>query len=58
LKDRYGVRWQVVPSELLSLLGDPDHERATRAAHAMMTMKKLDLRAVKEAADGVVRESR
>lgn len=52
------MRWQVVPSELLSLLGDPDHERATRAAHAMMTMKKLDLRAVKEAADGVVRESR
>ena len=52
LKDRYGVRWQVVPSELPSVLGDPDPERAMRAMQAMMTMKKLDIRAMKAAADG------
>ena len=57
LKDRYGVRWQVVPSELPSVLGDPDRDRANRAMQAMMTMKKLDVRAMKEAADGVVRGS-
>lgn len=51
LKDRYGLRWQVVPSALPSLLGDPDPERANRAMQAMMTMKKLDIRAMKEAAD-------
>ena len=55
LKDRYGLRWQVVPSELPALLADPDQERAAHAAQAMMTMKKLDLRAMREAADGIVR---
>ena len=52
LQDRYGLRWQVVPSDLPSLLGDPDPERASRALQAMMTMKKLDMRAMREAADG------
>ena len=54
LKDRYGVRWQVVPSELQSVLEDPDPERAKRAMEAMMTMKKLDIQAMKKAADGLV----
>jgi predicted 3-demethylubiquinone-9 3-methyltransferase (glyoxalase superfamily) len=51
LKDRYGLRWQIVPSELLSVLGDPDPERSRRATEAMLTMKKLDVRALKDAAD-------
>jgi predicted 3-demethylubiquinone-9 3-methyltransferase (glyoxalase superfamily) len=54
LKDRYGVRWQVVPSELPAVLGDPDPERAKRAMEAMMTMKKLDIQVMKDAADGLV----
>jgi predicted 3-demethylubiquinone-9 3-methyltransferase (glyoxalase superfamily) len=53
LKDRYGLRWQVVPTELSSLLADPDPERAKRATQAMMTMTKLDIRAMKQAADGL-----
>jgi predicted 3-demethylubiquinone-9 3-methyltransferase (glyoxalase superfamily) len=52
LKDRYGLRWQVVPEGLPALLGDPDPERARRATQAMMGMKKLDLKAMREAADG------
>jgi predicted 3-demethylubiquinone-9 3-methyltransferase (glyoxalase superfamily) len=56
VKDRFGLRWQVVPSELPTLLGDPDPQRAQRAMQAMMTMKKLDVDAMKEAADGVVTE--
>jgi predicted 3-demethylubiquinone-9 3-methyltransferase (glyoxalase superfamily) len=55
LKDRFGLRWQVVPSELPALLGDPDPQRAQRAVQAMMTMKKLDINALKGAADGVAR---
>lgn len=52
LKDRYGLRWQVVPEELGSILGDPDPERAARAAAALATMKKLDVRALRAAAEG------
>jgi predicted 3-demethylubiquinone-9 3-methyltransferase (glyoxalase superfamily) len=55
LKDRYGVRWQVVPSGLTSVLADSDPERARRATEAMMTMKKLDIQAMRDAADGLVR---
>jgi len=52
LKDRFGVSWQVVPDGLGALLSDPDPEKARRAMGAMMTMKKLDLAAMRAAADG------
>jgi len=52
LKDRFGVSWQVVPDGLGALLSDPDPERARRATQAMMTMNKLDLAAMRAAADG------
>jgi predicted 3-demethylubiquinone-9 3-methyltransferase (glyoxalase superfamily) len=53
LKDKFGLRWQIVPSELPSLLRDPDPGRARRAMEVMLTMKKLDVHALKEAADRV-----
>jgi len=53
LKDRFGLRWQVVPDELLALLGDPEPDRARRAMEAMLTMKRLDVGAIRAAADGV-----
>ena len=52
LKDRFGVSWQVVPTALSELLGDPDPERARRAMQAMLGMKKLDIAALRRAADG------
>ncbi len=51
LKDRFGLSWQVVPSELGEILGDPDPGRAARAHEAMMQMRKLDLEAMRAAAD-------
>lgn len=51
LKDRYGLSWQVVPKGLVDLLGDPDAGRAGRATKAMLGMRKLDLAAIRAAAD-------
>lgn len=50
LRDRYGLCWQIVPSGLAEVLGDPDPERAARAMQAMLGMKKLDLKVLREAA--------
>lgn len=51
LKDRYGLSWQVVPSGLAELIGDADAGRAERAMRAMLGMSKIDLAAVRAAAD-------
>ena len=45
------MSWQVVPSEVITLFQDPDAGRSQRAMAAMMTMKKIDIAAVKAAAD-------
>lgn len=51
LKDRFGLSWQVVPGGMGEILGDPDPERSRRAMEAMLGMKKLDLAAMRAAAD-------
>ena len=43
LKDRYGVSWQIVPSVLAQLLGDPDTAKSQRVMTALLQMKKLDI---------------
>ena len=53
LKDRYGVSWQVTPTGMDELFNDPDPERAKRAMEAMLKMRKLDIAALRSAADGV-----
>jgi len=50
LKDRYGVSWQIVPTVLPELLGDPDRERSQRVMRAMLTMKKIEIAALERAA--------
>ena len=52
-KDRFGLSWQIVPDGMVELFEDPDPERASRALAAMMQQRKLDLAAVRAAADGV-----
>jgi predicted 3-demethylubiquinone-9 3-methyltransferase (glyoxalase superfamily) len=53
LKDRYGLSWQVVPSGMDEIFSDPDPGRAERAMRAMLGMRKLDIAALRAAADGV-----
>ena len=52
LKDRYGLSWQVVPTGLQDLIGDPDVSRAGRVMKALLPMKKLDLAELKRAHAG------
>jgi predicted 3-demethylubiquinone-9 3-methyltransferase (glyoxalase superfamily) len=49
LKDRYGLSWQIVPTVLVEMLRDEDAEKAKRVTHAMLQMKKLDIKALKQA---------
>ncbi len=53
LKDRYGLSWQVVPKGMDEVFSDADSDRAKRAMEAMLKMRKLDLGALRAAADGV-----
>jgi predicted 3-demethylubiquinone-9 3-methyltransferase (glyoxalase superfamily) len=52
LKDRFGVSWQIVPTALPQLLGDPDPERAQRVMQAMLSMRKIEIGALEQAAAG------
>jgi predicted 3-demethylubiquinone-9 3-methyltransferase (glyoxalase superfamily) len=49
--DRFGVSWQIVPTFLGELMSDPDPARAESAMNAMLSMKKLDIAALKKASD-------
>jgi len=52
LKDKYGVSWQIIPTALPKLLGDPDREKASRVMRAMLQMKKIDIAKLEQAAEG------
>lgn len=51
LKDKFGLYWQVTPIMLLQLISDPDKAKAGRVMQAMMKMIKLDIPALKAAAE-------
>ena len=51
LKDKYGLSWQIIPTVLNELIGDPDAEKAQRAMAAMLQMGKIDIDALKRAAE-------
>ena len=52
LDDKFGVSWQIIPEELGTLLMDPDPGRSSRAMQAMLSMVKIDIAAMRAAADG------
>jgi predicted 3-demethylubiquinone-9 3-methyltransferase (glyoxalase superfamily) len=51
LKDKFGLFWQVTPTILPELLANPDKAKAGRVMQAMMKMIKLDIPALKAAAE-------
>jgi predicted 3-demethylubiquinone-9 3-methyltransferase (glyoxalase superfamily) len=52
LKDKFGLSWQVAPMLLIEYIGDPDREKADRVMAAMMQMKKIILKDLKDAYKG------
>ena len=52
LKDRYGISWQIIPTALGRLIGDPDPARAGRAMQAMFAMRKIVIADLEAAAAG------
>ena len=56
LKDKFGFSWQIVPTALGKLMGDP--QKANRVMQALLQMKKLDIATLEDAAEGKVPVSR
>jgi predicted 3-demethylubiquinone-9 3-methyltransferase (glyoxalase superfamily) len=52
LKDKFGLSWQVVPTQMAELISDPDREKASRVMEALLQMKKLDIAALQRAHEG------
>ena len=52
LKDKYGLSWQVTPTILLEMISDKNRKKAQRAFDAMLQMRKIDIKKLKEAYDG------
>ena len=52
LKDKFGLSWQVVPTELTEMLTDETSEASQRAFEALLHMKKLDIAELKRAYEG------
>ena len=52
LKDKFGLSWQIVPTKLGELMGDPDPVKAQRVTQAMLQMKKLDIAGLQLAYEG------
>jgi predicted 3-demethylubiquinone-9 3-methyltransferase (glyoxalase superfamily) len=49
LKDKFGLSWQVVPTILNQLMTDP--KKSERVIAALLTMKKLDIQGLMQAAE-------
>jgi predicted 3-demethylubiquinone-9 3-methyltransferase (glyoxalase superfamily) len=52
LKDRFGLSWQIVPTEFLEMLQDSDGTKVQRVVDVMMTQTKLDLEPLRAAYAG------
>ncbi len=49
LKDKYGVSWQIVPTVLGEMLQGKVTKKSERVMKALLQMKKLDIRKLKQA---------
>jgi len=52
LKDKYGVSWQIVPTNLRKLLGDKDPKKSQRVMQAILQMDKIEIKRLQQAYEG------
>ena len=49
LKDKFGLSWQIIPTRLGELMGDPDPVKAQQVVQAMLKMHKIDIAGLEQA---------
>lgn len=49
LQDKYGLSWQIIPTALGRLMGDPDPKKSSNVMKAMLQMEKIDIQALQSA---------
>lgn len=52
LKDKYGLSWQIITPGWDKMITDKDGEKSERVMQAILTMKKPDLKTIKQAYEG------
>ncbi len=52
LTDRFGLSWQIIPTQLLELMSDPDPVKANRVVQSMLGMQKIDIAELQRAHRG------
>ncbi|MEH7747293.1 VOC family protein, partial [Neobacillus drentensis] len=52
LKDKFGLSWQIVPTEMDEMMGKGTPEQLARLTEAFLKMKKFDLAKLREAYNG------
>jgi predicted 3-demethylubiquinone-9 3-methyltransferase (glyoxalase superfamily) len=50
LKDKFGFSWQIIPTALMQLMGDPDPKKSNAVFQAMMKMDKIVIADLKKVA--------
>jgi predicted 3-demethylubiquinone-9 3-methyltransferase (glyoxalase superfamily) len=53
LKDKYGLSWQIVPVQMDEMLQNGTDDQVARVTQAFLPMKKLDIKALEDAYNGV-----
>ena len=51
VKDKFGLSWQIVPTRLFELIGDPDREKSRRVMEALLQMRKIEIPELERAAE-------
>ena len=50
--DKYGLSWQIIPKQLMELMGNQDQVKSERVMGAMMKMNKIVVKGLEEAFEG------